>query len=174
MPSPALQLLETYQGGIIVYFLQPGDTGYVSLDANGLIVYPSSLGTASWGCVNSYLGVTNTAIGTGSDNTDDIVAECTQVGIAAKICSDLTVGVYSDWYLPSKDELNKLYLQRTAPELAFLNNYAGYWSSTEGQVNIDGTICYTALGQLFGEPAANSYVSAFKDTPYEVVAMRSF
>ena len=174
MPSPALQLLETYQGGIIVYFLQPGDTGYVSLDANGLIVYPSSLGTASWGCVNSYLGVTNTAIGTGSDNTDDIVAGCTQVGIAARICSDLSAGGYSDWYLPSKDELNKVYLQRTATELAFLNNYAGYWSSTEGQVNIDGTICYTALGQLFGEPAAHTYVSAFKDTTYEVVAMRAF
>lgn len=174
MPSPALQLLETYQGGIIVYFLQPEDPGYVSPDTNGLIVCPRLLGTAAWGCVNSYLGVTNTALGTGSDNTDAIVAECTQEGIAARICSDLAEGGYTDWYLPSKDELNKLYLQRTATELAFLNNYVGYWSSTEGQVNIDGTICYTALGQLFGEPAAHTYVSAFKDTPYEVVAMRSF
>jgi len=169
-----MALLDPYQGGIIVYYLQPGDPGFTTPDTNGLIVYPTSLGTAGWGCPNSYLGVTNTAIGTGSANTADIVADCTQVGIAAKICFDLSVGGYSDWYLPSKDELNKLYLQRTAPELSFLNNYAGYWSSTEGQVNIDGTICYTALGQLFGEPAANSYVSAFKDTPYEVVAMRSF
>ena len=169
-----MALLDSYQGGIIVYYLQVGDPGYVSPDANGLIVYPTSLGTAGWGCANSYLGVTNTAIGTGSANTAAIVAGCTQVGIAAKICSDLSAGGYSDWYLPSKDELNKVYLQRTATELAFLNNYAGYWSSTEGQVNIDGTICYTALGQLFGEPAAHTYVSAFKDTPYEVVAMRAF
>ena len=169
-----MALLDPYQGGIIVYYLQVGDPGYVSPDANGLIVYPTSLGTAGWGCANSYLGVTNTAIGTGSANTAAIVAGCTQVGIAARICSDLSAGGYSDWYLPSKDELNKVYLQRTATELAFLNNYAGYWSSTEGQVNIDGTICYTALGQLFGEPAAHTYVSAFKDTTYEVVAMRAF
>ena len=169
-----MALLDPYQGGIIVYYLQVGDPGYVSPDANGLIVYPASLGTAGWGCANSYLGVTNTAIGTGSANTAAIVAGCTQVGIAARICSDLSAGGYSDWYLPSKDELNKVYLQRTATELAFLNNYAGYWSSTEGQVNIDGTICYTALGQLFGEPAAHTYVSAFKDIPYEVIAMRAF
>jgi hypothetical protein len=167
-------LLDTYEGGIIVYFLQPGDPGYVSLNNNGLIVYPRLLGTATWGCVNSYLEVTNTALGTGSDNTDAIVAGCTQVGIAAKICSDLTVGGYSDWYLPSKDELNKVYLQRTATQLAFLNNYVGYWSSTEGQVNMEGTICYAALGQLFNDQAIDLYVSAFKDTAYEVIAMRSF
>jgi hypothetical protein len=169
-----MALLDSFQGGIIIYYLQPGDPGFTTPDTNGLIVYPRLLGTAPWGCVNSYLEVTNTALGTGSDNTDAIVAGCTQVGIAAKICSDLSSGGYSDWYLPSKDELNKVYLQRTAPELAFLNNYVGYWSSTEGQVNMDGTICYAALGQLFNDQAIDLYVSAFKDTAYEVIAMRSF
>jgi hypothetical protein len=169
-----MALLDSFQGGIIVYYLQPGDPGYVSPNNNGLIVCPRSLGTAAWGCSLSYLNIPNTAIGTGNANTVAIVAGCTQAGIAAKICSDLSSGGYSDWYLPSKDELNKVYLQRTASQLSFLNNYAGYWSSSEGQVNIDGTICYTALGQLFGEPAANSYVSAFKGTTYEVLAMRSF
>jgi len=37
-------------------------------------------------------------------------------------------GVYSDWYLPSKDELNKLYLNRTAVGGFSINTY---WSSTE-------------------------------------------
>ena len=169
-----MALLDSFQGGIIVYYLQPGDPGYIAPDSNGLIVYPVLLGTAGWGCATTYIDVHNTAIGTGSANTAAIVAGCTQAGIAAKICSDLTSGGYSDWYLPSKDELNKVYLQRNASELAFLNNYAGYWSSSEGQVNIDDTICYTALGQLFAEPAADTYVSAFKGTTYEVIAMRSF
>jgi hypothetical protein len=169
-----MALLDTFQGGIIVYYLQVGDPGYISPNNNGLIVCPKLLGTAGWGCATTYIDVHNTAIGTGSANTAAIVAGCTQAGIAAKICCDLTSGGYSDWYLPSKDELNKVYLQRNASELAFLNNYAGYWSSSEGQVNIDDTICYTALGQLFAEPAADTYVSAFKGTTYEVIAMRSF
>ena len=38
------------------------------------------------------------------------------------------MGGYSDWYLPSKDELNKLYINRVAIG-GFANN--AYWSSTE-------------------------------------------
>ena len=54
---------------------------------------------------------------------------CSTAGIAARICGDLVLGGYSDWYLPSKDELNKLYINRIAIG-GFANNY--YWSSTEG------------------------------------------
>uniref|UniRef100_UPI004047DDE5 Lcl domain-containing protein n=1 Tax=Algoriphagus sp. TaxID=1872435 RepID=UPI004047DDE5 len=47
---------------------------------------------------------------------------------AAQLCNDLVLGDYSDWYLPSNDELNKLYLNRAA-----VGNLAGgfYWSSTD-------------------------------------------
>jgi hypothetical protein len=52
---------------------------------------------------------------------------------AAKVCADYSVTVggvtYGDWYLPSKYELNLLYLQKNA-----VGGFAGadYWSSTEG------------------------------------------
>ncbi|NBW59983.1 MAG: DUF1566 domain-containing protein, partial [Crocinitomicaceae bacterium] len=43
---------------------------------------------------------------------------------------DLVLGGYSDWYLPSKDELNQVYLNRVAIG-GFVTVYYGYWSSTE-------------------------------------------
>jgi hypothetical protein len=53
---------------------------------------------------------------------------CSTAGIAARLCGDLVLGGYSDWYLPSKDELNKLKINRLAVG-GFASNY--YWSSTE-------------------------------------------
>jgi len=53
---------------------------------------------------------------------------CNEAGIAARLCGDLVLGGYSDWYLPSKDELNQLYINKVAIG-GFASN--GYWSSTE-------------------------------------------
>jgi hypothetical protein len=53
---------------------------------------------------------------------------CLTTGIAARLCGDLVLGGYSDWYLPSRDELYQLYLNRVAIG-GFATN--GYWSSTE-------------------------------------------
>ncbi len=166
-----MALFDTFQGGTIVYYLQPGDPGYTAPNTNGLIVYPQLLGTAEWGCYGTQLDVFGTALGTGSANTASIVAGCTQAGTAAKICSDLNVGGYSDWYLPSKDELNKVYLVKSS--LSFLNITAGYWSSSETAVDVNFTVLNTAYAQLFAQ-TSNSQVSTSKSNPYYVIAMRSF
>ena len=114
---------DTYQGGIVFW-----------LDGNGggLIAAPTDQGFAEWGCYGTYIG-TNSGIGTGFQNTIDIDAGCTTSGIAADICANLTLGGYSDWFLPSKDELNEMYLNKAAIG-GFANNL--YWSSTE-VINVD-------------------------------------
>ncbi|NTW33457.1 MAG: DUF1566 domain-containing protein [Bacteroidetes bacterium] len=56
------------------------------------------------------------------------MAGCSTAGIAARLCGDLVLGGYSDWYLPSHDELYKLYYNKAAIG-GFASNY---WSSTEG------------------------------------------
>jgi hypothetical protein len=97
-----------YAGGIIGYVLQIGDPGYVASEIHGLIAAPSDIGAAPWGC-----GVTgtSTALGTGAANTAIISSICGS-GTAAKLCDDLILGGYSDWYLPSRDELYKVYVNR--------------------------------------------------------------
>ena len=123
-----------YQGGIIAYLFQEGDAGYVAGQVHGLIAATEDQTTADgveWGCYE-FTGAEGTAIGTGAQNTLDILAGCSEDGIPAKLASDYEVTVdgvtYDDWFLPSKDELNLLYLNNEAVG-GFANNY--YWSSTE-------------------------------------------
>jgi hypothetical protein len=68
-----------------------------------------------------------------NQNTTDILTGCTAAGcatagIAAKLCDDLVDGGYADWYLPSSDELYKLYLNKDIIG-GFVQNY--YWSSSK-------------------------------------------
>jgi uncharacterized repeat protein (TIGR02543 family) len=66
-------------------------------------------------------------IGDGKFNTDMIVAQFGEGNYAASLCSSSNKGGYTDWFLPSRDELIKMYEN--------LKNYGGwggnYWSSSE-------------------------------------------
>jgi len=156
---------QSYQGGKIAYILQAGDIGYDANVPHGLIAAPSDQGIAEWGCYNTFLsGADGTAIGTGNQNTIDIMTGCNEVGIAARLCDDLVLGGYSDWYLPSKDELYQLYLNRVAIG-GFTNTNNDYWSSTEAN-------SYSAWRQLFYLNGSQNYF--YKNTNLSVRAVRSF
>ena len=75
-------------------------------------------------------GADGTAIGTGYQNTLDIVAQPdnVEVSCAAVYCSVYTYGGFSDWFLPSLDELAELYTNRVIVG-DFSSVY--YWSSSE-------------------------------------------
>jgi len=90
------------------------------------------------------------------------MAGCETAGIAARLCGDLVQGGYSDWYLPSKDELNALWVNRVA--IGGFVNLQGYWSSTE----IDSD---SAWYQVFNE---GNQGSGSKFGPLYVRAIRSF
>ena len=128
-------------------------------------------GLGRWGCYGtSILGADGMMIGTGAQNTNDIEAGCTTSATAADICANYTDGTYSDWFLPSKDELNEMYLnigQGNALGLGNIGGFAndGYWSSNE--------VCdpiYAGF-QFFGS-GYQKY--NYKDNRYYVRAVRAF
>ncbi|MES1198032.1 MAG: hypothetical protein ABUL41_02025, partial [Chitinophagaceae bacterium] len=103
----------------------------------------------------------------------DIIAGCTQAGIAARICGDLVLNGYDDWYLPSKDELNQLYINRVAIG-GFNDPEQEYWSSSEGPVNFDegaGIFVWSAWLQEIGSGAQ---LAIRRHIEYSVRAVRSF
>ncbi len=131
--SPAAAIGGSYGGGKIAYIFQSGDPGYVVGETHGLIAATSDqiAGTGiMWfnGFVFSTTGASDTALGTGLSNTNTIVAAQGEGDYAAKLCADLVLGGYSDWFLPSFAELRKLYINRSSIGGFSSENY---WSSSE-------------------------------------------
>ena len=141
IPQP--QLGDFYGGGIVFYIFESGDTGYVAGETHGLIAAEADQSIALQWYNGSYVttGATGTAIGTGAANTTAIISvQGTETSYAARLARAYTGGGYTDWFLPSKDELNLMYQNIGQGDDLGLGNVGNfdddyYWSSTEFDTN---------------------------------------
>lgn len=133
---PVHTIGESYGGGIVFYVYDDGQHGLIAATSN------QSTDMQWYNGTNRFTGTTGDGLGAGAMNTALIVATQmadNQLGnFAAKLCADYSVtsnGItYGDWYLPSKYELNLLYLKKLV-----VGGFAAdwYWSSSElGNSNV--------------------------------------
>ena len=122
-PIQTIAIGQTYNGGIIFYVDNTGQ--------HGLISATQDLGIGSpWGCEGTSINGTSLVVGTGLFNTEAIVVGCSATNTAAYLTYNLDYNGYTDWYLPSRDELSLMYTNLYQAGLGSFN-LATYWSSTE-------------------------------------------
>jgi hypothetical protein len=161
---------DAYQGGILAYILQVGDPGYDANAYHGLIAATSDQSTGIRWYNDGSFSTTNaigTAIGTGLSNTNTIITVQgeTSTSYAAGLARAHNGGGYSDWYLPSKDELNKLFLNQGLIG-GFTN--ASYWSSTEYSIS------HGVLQNFYSGGGGGWQANDLKFESYRVRAIRAF
>ncbi len=126
---------------------------------------------AKWGCFRRAIeGARGTAVGTGRQNTRDMLAGCTDRGGAADLCATLVVNGVGGWFLPARDELALMYRNLKAsglggfPTGSAVDNVS-YWASSQLTADMAAHVDFADLGRQHFDD---------KDFPRRVRAIRAF
>ena len=163
-----------YGGGMVSYILQPGDPGYVAGETHGLIAAAEDQAEGIQWALPAFQttavgGATGTAIGTGLANTNAIIAQNGAGSYAAAIAAACTDGGYHDWYLPSQDELNEVYVNLAEARIGNFGD-VDYWSSSQVADSDGGPLAWCQ--QL--DPGMGGFELAAKKEYHWVRAVRAF
>lgn len=133
------------EGGILAYIFTSNDAGYVAGETHGIIVATEDLASnQQWGCRGTEVGGTLREIGSGRANTVAVAAfhdnlpnyynnprQChasNDGSVAAKSAQEATLGGYTDWFIPTREEALVLFQNR---ELIGGFSNEDYWNSCE-------------------------------------------
>lgn len=128
----AVAIGQYYRGGVIGYIYVSGDPGYIPGEVHGIIAAIADQGVEIYGRLSGggpyTSGAYDTALGTGDNNTADLMANTFQNPYAVKLCYNYENEGYTDWVFPALNELQKLYLSKRKIG-GFKDGW--YWSSSE-------------------------------------------
>jgi hypothetical protein len=159
---------DAFQGGKVFYILQASDYGYNANVQHGLICATADQTTSTlirWSVSSVLINNTVTTIGYGDINSINITLnQGTGTSYAAGLARAHNGGGYTDWFLPSLNELTQLYNNKAATVTTFLNTL--YWSSSE----VSSTSA-RALDFTNGSGLTTGYL---KTNTYRVRAIRKF
>ena len=110
---------------------------------------------ASWGCGSSTITGTLDSLGSGAENTRLINAGCSTSGIASRLAADSSAEGFTDWFIPSLDELTLIYNNLKVSSLSNLQSW-NYWSSTQGTTSAYGKYWWFGSGAVSGQTDKNN------------------
>jgi hypothetical protein len=163
-PDPLLTLKmgDSYGGGLVAYLDSTGQHGLIVAEEDQTPPDNAELTQIIWHVTrDKNIVAKGIKIGTGQANTTAIVTAYAGEINAAELCDDLVEQGHNDWYLPSKDELNELYLNK-----AILGGFeaAFYWSSSDDK-----------LGSVWSQDFIDGFQTAApKNYMLHVRAVRAF
>jgi DUF1680 family protein len=154
--------------GGYVFFVNPNYAadGWRYLEAAPI---DQSMG-AKWGCFRRAIdGARGTAIGTGRQNTREMLAACDEASTAAALCATYRLNGVGGWFLPSREELAALYRNLKAAGIEFPVGAApdnvSYWTSSQETADMASHIDFADGGRQHYDD---------KDFPRRVRAIRAF
>jgi hypothetical protein len=165
----APQVGDHVEGGIVFYIDETGEHGLVAALEDLESHY-------EWGCVYEDVdGADGASLGSGYQNTMDIVNQgcSTENGgiTAAQAALEYESGGYSDWFLPSKDELLEMY--NTIGNGGTEGNIGGF--ETSGWPNHYWSSSELNIGYAFGDDFSSaSTIASIKSNTLMVRVIRSF
>jgi len=125
--------------------------------------------SAHWGGHGVNIAGTSTTVGSGRMNTEIILEQLLslgEIGCAAQLCDKLAYKGFTDWFLPSKDELDLMYKNLKQKNLGRFGAGKSYWSSSQAT---DECAWY----QSFDSGRQFNYGN-YKYNQFEVRAIRAF
>jgi hypothetical protein len=160
---------DTGPAGGLVFYVNPNYAadGWRYLEASPV---DQSVG-APWGCFRREIaGARDVAIGTGPQNTRDILAACVDRGTAADLCVNYVLNGVRGWFLLSRDELALMYRHLKAAGIGDwqherMADNCEYWTSSQQTADMADHIDFADNGRLHYDD---------KDFPRRVRAIRAF
>jgi hypothetical protein len=152
-------------GGYVFYVSPTVINAASGISAGGIYLEAAPVaaqGSAQFGCTGTSTPGTSYSVGSGAANTLAIINACATAGIAARVTSNLTYAGFSDWFMPSLDEMTAIYnnLYNKSPSLGGFTGldygsssegtsgfgYQAYWwfgaGATSGQTNKNLSVAY--------------------------------